>query len=146
MSSTPVPAAGTNLSILVGVLSRDAELRELPSGDEVLSLELTVRASDAPAESVPVAWHGAPASAARWPAGEELLVVGRVRRRFFRAGGGTQSRTEVVASAAVPTRRRAAANKALVAGLESLARLRRPEREQQGSGGRSLRRPERQQQ
>jgi single-strand DNA-binding protein len=123
MSSTPVPAPGTNLSILVGVLSRDAELRELPSGDEVLALELTVRTDGAPAESVPVAWLGAPRSAAGWVAGEELLVVGRVRRRFFRAGGTTQSRTEVVASAVVPTRRRAAAGKALHAGLEALPRL-----------------------
>jgi single-strand DNA-binding protein len=122
MSSTTVPAPGTNLSILVGVLSRDAELRELPSGDEVLALELTVRPDSAPAESVPVAWPGAPRSAAGWGAGEELLVVGRVRRRFFRAGGSTQSRTEVVASTAVPTRRRAAAAKALHAGLESLPR------------------------
>jgi hypothetical protein len=31
-----------------------------------------------------------------------VLVVGEVRRRFFRAGGVTQSRTEVLASAAVP--------------------------------------------
>jgi len=30
-----------------------------------------------------------------------MLVVGRVRRRFFRAGGSTQSRTEVVAEAVV---------------------------------------------
>ena len=30
---------------------------------------------------------GAPAAASRWAAGEEVLVVGRVRRRFFRAGG-----------------------------------------------------------
>jgi single-strand DNA-binding protein len=33
--------------------------------------------------------------------GTELLVTGRVRRRFFRAGGATQSRTEVVAEAVV---------------------------------------------
>lgn len=122
-NNSTVPAAGTNLSILVGVLSRDAELRELPSGDEVLTLEITVRSDGSPAESVPVAWHGAPPSAAAWPAGEELLVVGRVRRRFFRAGGSTQSRTEVVASTVVPTRRRAAASKALHAGLDALARL-----------------------
>ena len=123
MSSTTSPVAGTNLSILVGVLSRDAELRELPSGDEVLALELTIRPDGEPAESVPVAWHGAPRSAAAWQAGEELLVVGRVRRRFFRAGGTTQSRTEVVASTAVPTRRRAAAGKALHACLDALPRV-----------------------
>ncbi len=118
--STTVPAVGTNLSILVGVLSRAAEVRTLPSGDEVLALELTVRSADRPAESVPVSWTGAPARSRGWEAGEELLVVGRVRRRFFRAGGRTQSRTEVVATTAVPIRRAAAAGKALREALAAL--------------------------
>ena len=48
MSKTTVPAPGTNLSILVGTLSRDAEVRDLPSGDQVLALELTVRPEGAP--------------------------------------------------------------------------------------------------
>ena len=120
MSSTTVPPAGTNLSILVGVLGRDPDLRSLPSGDQVLSLEITVRPDQGPAESVPVAWLGAPAAAAAWRSGDELLVVGRVRRRFFRAGGLTQSRTEVVAGQVVPTRRAAAAGKALRTALDGL--------------------------
>jgi single-strand DNA-binding protein len=121
MSTTPVPAPGTNLSVLVGTLSRPAEVRPLPSGDDVLALEVTVRPEGAPAESVPVAWIGAPAAAARWGVGEEVLVVGRVRRRFFRAGGATQSRTEVAATLAMPTRRAVAAGKALQAAAEVLA-------------------------
>ena len=115
------PLPGTNLVILVGVLSRDAELRTLPSGDHLVALELTVRSDGAPGESVPVAWPDGPESAASWEAGEELLVTGRVRRRYFRAGGATQSRTEVVASRVVPTRRRATAGKALAAAVEELA-------------------------
>jgi single-strand DNA-binding protein len=121
MSSAPVPTPGTNLSVLVGTLSRAAEVRTLPSGDEVLSLEVTVRTEGQPAESVPVAWTGAPGAAARWGAGEEVLVIGRVRRRFFRAGGATQSRTEVAATIALPTRRKVAAEKALRAAVEVLA-------------------------
>ena len=122
MSSVPptTPSAGTNLTVLVGVLSRDAELRHLPSGDHLVALELTVRPATGPAESVPVAWPGAPESAAGWVAGQELLVTGRVRRRWFRASGSTQSRTEVVADRVVPTRRRAAAGKAVDAALRSL--------------------------
>ena len=120
MSSTPVPTPGTNLSVLVGTLSRPAEVRTLPSGDEVLALEVTVRPDGQPAESVPVAWAGAPAAAARWGSGEEVLVVGRVRRRFFRAGGATQSRTEVAATIALPTRRAVAAGKALQAAVDAL--------------------------
>ena len=122
MSTSTVPSAGTNLSILVGALSRDAEVRDLPSGDQVLSLDVTIRPDDGPAESVPVAWFSAPSSAAAWPAGTELLVVGRVRRRYFRAGGSTQSRTEVVATTVVPTRRAASASKALRTALDPLAR------------------------
>jgi single-strand DNA-binding protein len=121
MSSTLVPAPGTNLSVVVGTLSRPAERRELPSGDHVVALEVTVRPEGLPAESVPVSWAGAPVAAGRWSTGEEVLVVGRVRRRFFRAGGATQSRTEVAATLAVPTRRAAAAAKALEAAVEVIS-------------------------
>ena len=121
MSTARVPLAGTNLSILVGILSRDPEVRRLPSGDAVVGLELTVRHEGRTAESVPVAWPMAPERAAGWSAGEELLVIGRVRRRFFRAGGATQSRTEVVAEAVVPTRRAAAARRALTAAAGAIA-------------------------
>jgi single-strand DNA-binding protein len=125
MSTTPstIPStvpAGTNLAILVGTLSRDAELRTLPSGDHLVALELTVRRDGEAAESVPVAWPGAPSAAARWRAGDEVLVTGRVRRRFFRAAGATQSRTEVVAARVVPTSRKTAADKALRAAVVHL--------------------------
>jgi single-strand DNA-binding protein len=119
MSSSPFPS-GTNLAVLVGALTRAPEPRSLPSGDTVLALELTVRPEEGPAESVPLAWFGAPVAACAWEVGEELLVTGRTRRRFFRAGGATQSRTEVVVTAAVPTRRAAAARKALHRGLDPL--------------------------
>ena len=38
-------------------------------------------------------------------AGADLVVLGSVRRRFFRAGGATQSRTEVVAEKVVAAHR-----------------------------------------
>ena len=41
------------------------------------------------------------------------MVVGRVRRRFFRVGGATQSRTEVAADVVVPTRQAKRAGAAL---------------------------------
>ena len=121
MPRSTTPGTGTNLSVLIGSLSRLPELRTLPSGDSLLAIDVTVRAADGRAESVPVTWIGAPPAAAGWPAGHEVLVVGRVRRRFFRAGGATQSRTEVVAATVVPTRRTATARKALVSALESLS-------------------------
>jgi single-strand DNA-binding protein len=103
----------TNVVALVGRLNRPAEERELPSGDRLLGLELTVDRPDDKAESVPVVWPAGPASALGWEPGELVVVVGRVRRRFFRAGGVTQSRTEVVAEQAAPARHNKRARAAL---------------------------------
>lgn len=50
-----------------------------------------------PAETTPVAYFDAPAWVSSLPANTAVVIIGRVRRRFFRAGGQTQSRTEVVA-------------------------------------------------
>ena len=87
-----------NLVVLAGTLARPARDVELPSGSRILSLEVTVKRGDGPAEPVPVAWFDSPAWATALDQGTEVVVLGRVRRRFFRAGGVTQSRTEVVAS------------------------------------------------
>lgn len=101
----------TNVVVLIGRLARPAETRELPSGDRMVAYEVTVERPNERAETVPVVWMGAPASAGDHDVDERMLVVGRVRRRFFRTGGGTQSRTEVVAEAVVNARhtKRAAA-------------------------------------
>ncbi|MGI8809012.1 MAG: single-stranded DNA-binding protein [Acidimicrobiales bacterium] len=101
----------TNVVVLIGRLARPAETRELPSGDRLVAYEVTVDRPGERAETVPVVWVGAPPSAGDHDVDERMLVVGRVRRRFYRAGGGTQSRTEVVAEAVVNARhaKRAAA-------------------------------------
>jgi len=124
-SALVVPPAGTNVVVLRGTLSRDPEERSLPSGDHLVAYEVTVRPEPGPgsaprAESVPVAWFDPPTSAAALHEGDEVVVVGRVRRRFFRAGGATASRTEVVATRVVPARARARVRSALVAVLGPL--------------------------
>jgi single-strand DNA-binding protein len=91
-----------NLVALEGRLARPAEERVLPSGSHVVSIELTVRPETGPAETVPVSWIDPPAWASILDADAAIVVVGRVRRRFYRAGGVTQSRTEVVAESIVP--------------------------------------------
>lgn len=93
-----------NMVVLIGRLARPAELRALPSGDRLVAYEMTVERPGERAETVPVVWVGAPASAVDQAVDTRLLVVGRVRRRFFRAGGVTQSRTEVVAEVVVNAR------------------------------------------
>jgi len=94
----------TNMVVLIGRLARPAEVRELPSGDRIVAYEVTVPREGERAETVPVVWMGAPASAADHDVDERMVVIGRVRRRFFRVGGATQSRTEVVADAVVNAR------------------------------------------
>ncbi len=94
-----------NVVVLHGVLSRPAQRRVLPSGDELVAYEVTTRQSDGQADTVPVVWPGAP-STAEWEAGEAVVVSGRIRRRYYRASGATQSRTEVVADQVVPAAQR----------------------------------------
>src|SRR3954453_21182292 len=106
----------TNVAVLIGRLARPAEPRDLPSGDRLVPYEGTIPSQTGRAESVPVVWFDVRAVAEDYAGDEKVLVVGRVRRRFFRGAGGTQSRTEVVADAVVPARQakraQAAADKA----------------------------------
>lgn len=107
-----------NVVLLRGQLSSDPRPRQLPSGDEVINYEVTTETDEGKA-SVPVAWF-APRRRPNLQAGDEVLVVGFVRRRFFRARGSAGSKTEVVAEVvARPTTRTAAAAVArMVARLE----------------------------
>jgi single-strand DNA-binding protein len=93
-----------NVVILRGSLSSAPSSRTLPSGDNLVTFEVTTRPPDGPAETVPVAWPDAPKRAAQLPPGAEVVVTGRVRRRFFKAGGVTASRTEVLADAVLSVR------------------------------------------
>ncbi|HEX7131380.1 MAG TPA: single-stranded DNA-binding protein [Iamia sp.] len=93
-----------NVVILRGRLSSAPSSRTLPSGDTLVTFEVTTRPPEGPAESVPVAWPDAPRRAAQLPPGAEVVVTGRVRRRFFKAGTATASRTEVLADAVLPVR------------------------------------------
>jgi single-strand DNA-binding protein len=118
------PPPGTNLVVLRGVLSREPEVRALPSGSTLVAYELTVRAEGpdpARAESVPVCWFDPPAAATGFAEGADVVVVGRVRRRFFRAGGATASRTEVVADRVLPARSSARCREAVGRALDRLA-------------------------
>jgi len=94
-SSSELVPAGSNLVVLRGLIRRDPEFRVLASGDELMSLDLTVRSGEAPAESVPVVWPNPAAAAVKFIEGDDVVVVGRIRRRFFRAFGSTATRTEV---------------------------------------------------
>ena len=115
--STPVASATAqlenvmNVVVLKGALSSAPVTRTLASGSVVVSLELSTVVEGVTA-SVPVAWFDPPSEVA-WGPGSQLVVVGTVRRRFFRSAGSTQSRTEVVATEIVESAKRRQAQRAL---------------------------------
>jgi single-strand DNA-binding protein len=107
-----------NIVVLRGSLSSEPQLRTLASGSLLCSLEVTTRTSDG-VSSVPVAWFDPP-TVPTFDAGSEVVIVGSVRRRFFRAGGATQSRTEVVATQVLAATARSRVQRAIRNAAESL--------------------------
>lgn len=107
-----------NLALIRGVVTREPRVRELPSGTTVTTIEVTTH-SETLTTSVPVVVHDQPIDVA---AGDDVVVVGAVQRRFFRAGGLTQSRTEVVAEQVVRARRRRTVERALADVAAAVAR------------------------
>jgi single-strand DNA-binding protein len=90
---------GLNLVVLHGVASNPPEARVLPSGQRLATLSVRVPGADGKATSVPVAAWDPPAWLEEVEADDALVVVGMLRRRFFRDGNGaTASRVEVEAA------------------------------------------------
>jgi len=91
-----VPTA--NLVVLRGVTSAPPEVRTLTSGRRIATLSLRVHALDPGLTSVPVAVREPPAWVEDLDEGAPLVVVGALRRRFFKtATGATGARVEVEA-------------------------------------------------
>ncbi len=111
-----------NLAVLAGTLAKPAEARLLPDGSTVWELDLAIRPDGRAASTVPVSWPSPPANLdpSRWSPGDEVVVVGAVRRRFYRAGGATVSRTDVLADVVVPARQRKRVTSLVAASLAPL--------------------------
>lgn len=86
-----------NLAVVRGNCSSPPEVRELPSGRVLAVLQVTARPAEGSAVSVPVTVWEPAAWVERLEAGDEVVAVGRVRRRFYRGAGGAASRVEVEA-------------------------------------------------
>lgn len=101
-------AVSGNIAVIRGSVRAEPAVRERPGGGVVAQFDVaTTIESDGRqlSVSVPIAWNDPTATQVGVLAvGFDVLVVGSVRRRFFRAGGVTQSRTEVVADLVVPVR------------------------------------------
>jgi single-strand DNA-binding protein len=104
------PITSCNVAVIRGDVHGEPNLRDLPTGGVVAQFDVTTRLQTDGRESnisVPIAWSDPTAAQLGvLVPGAEVVVVGTVRRRFFRVGGATQSRTEVVADTVVPIRRR----------------------------------------
>jgi single-strand DNA-binding protein len=104
------PMVLNNLAVLRGTVSTDPQHRELAGPRHVAQFDVTTRLNADGRDvnvSVPVAWPDpSDAAVGAIVSGVDVVIVGTVRRRFFRVGGATQSRTEVVADAVLPARRR----------------------------------------
>lgn len=113
-------AAGTEAAVnevrLVGRLAAEAEDRELPSGDSLVTFRLVVDrpeggASRQKVDALECAAWGARVrrSVTSWRPGDTVEVSGSIRRRFFRTPAGAASRVEVeVATARLIRRARTA--------------------------------------
>lgn len=121
-STRPSRPGPQNVAVLAGTVTSDPTRRSLPSGADVVNFDLSTAVGDQTV-AVPIAWYDPPVSAlSSFDTGDEVVIVGTVRRRFFRAGGQTQSRTEVVVESLVPARRAKSARSLLAAAAAGITR------------------------
>ena len=118
-SESPRPL---NLAVLRGEVSSPPDVRTLPSDAVLVQLQVTTRL-ESETLSTPIAVWNPPGWVETLEPGTEIVVVGRVRRRFFRAAGATASRVELeadVVARASDRRRVRAAVRRVTAALEGL--------------------------
>ena len=106
MSATdPAADRHVNLGVLCGPCSTVPEVRVLESGTRLATLAVRCPAGspgDERATSVPVTVWNPPAWIDTLEPGEEVVVVGRLRRRFYQRPGGVGSRVDVEATSIGP--------------------------------------------
>jgi single-strand DNA-binding protein len=86
-----------NLAVVRGSCSSVPDVRELTSGRVIAVVQVTTRPDGGPAISVPVVVWDPPAWVEDLDEGDEVVAVGRVRRRFYQAGGAAASKVEIEA-------------------------------------------------
>jgi single-stranded DNA-binding protein len=112
-----------NLSVVCGPCSTAPEIRVLGSGARLATLSIRCPGDGERATSVPVTVWDPPAWVETLEPGESVVVVGRLRRRFYQRPGGVGSRVDVEAELvgrARDRRRIEAALRRALATLESL--------------------------
>jgi single-stranded DNA-binding protein len=115
-----------NLGVLCGPCSTAPEVRVLESGTRLATLAVRCPAgpaADERATSVPVTVWNPPAWVDTLEAGEVIVVVGRLRRRFYQRPGGVGSRVDLEAEYVGRARDRRRIDAALRRALEALDAL-----------------------
>ena len=98
---TPVERAphvgdgGANVALIRGECSTTPDVRLLESGSRVASLAVRCPAADGRTTSVPVTVWEPPSWVEALGPGDHVVVVGALRRRFYRGAGGVGSRVDL---------------------------------------------------
>ena len=87
--------SAVNLSVVCGPCSGTPEIRVLESGTRLATLAVRCPATEERATSVPVTVWDPPAWVESLEAGDVVVVVGRLRRRFYQRPGGVGSRVDL---------------------------------------------------
>ncbi|MGZ4137309.1 MAG: single-stranded DNA-binding protein [Actinomycetota bacterium] len=90
-----------NVVVLAGTVAADPVERQMPSGDAVTEIRLSVPEPGKRLLPLPVAaWHKTVGKRVikDIAKGDDVLVMGQLARRFYRSGAGARSLTEVVAT------------------------------------------------
>ena len=129
MSSSSIDTTAdlqVNLGVLCGPCSTAPEVRVLESGTRLATLAVRCPAgptAEERATSVPVTVWDPPAWIDTLEAGEAVVVVGRLRRRFYQRPGGVGSRVDVEAEYVGRARDRRRVDAALRRALGALEAL-----------------------
>jgi len=112
-----------NVGVVRGPCSGAPEVRVLESGSRLATLAIRCPAGDGRATSVPVTVWDPPAWVEQVGPGDELVVVGRMRRRFYQHPGGVGSRVDLEADLVGRARDRRRVEAALRRALAALEPL-----------------------
>jgi hypothetical protein len=99
MPTDPSTIPTVNLAVVRGTASGPPELRQLASGRRLATFAVRTHGLVPPATSVPVAVWDPPGWLETLEPGDEVIVAGCVRRRFYRAkSGALAARVELEAA------------------------------------------------
>jgi hypothetical protein len=108
-----------NVVVLRGQVAGDVGWFESRAGVRIAGFDLVTHTAEV-RDVVPVSWGDPPAWADELAAGDEVVVRGRVRKRFARIGGGSRPFTDVLAVQVVKATRRAAVQRLLTEAADAI--------------------------